>query len=85
MRRLGRAIAAGRVALPEDAYTLDGLRAIWRLAWSGRGGALAGASRAAGIGGLLADDRVWQLLGAVMVLDLVPDLAILLPAAYRTE
>ncbi len=85
VRHLARAIATGRVALPDDAHTLDGLRAVWRLVWSGRGGALAGAARAAGIGGLLADDRVWQLLGAAMVLDLVPDLAILLPAAYRTE
>lgn len=85
VRRLAQAIAAGQVAPPDDAYTLDGLRAVWRLAWSGRGGALTEVTRAADVGGLLNDTRAWQLLAAALVLDLVPDLAILLPVAYRTE
>lgn len=73
------------MALPADLYTRDGLRAVWRLVWSGRGRALTEVTRAADVGGLLNDTRAWQLLGAAMVLDLVPDLAILLPAADRTE
>ena len=42
-------------------------------------------AREVDVGGLLNDTRAWQLLCAAMVLDLVPDLAILLPEAYRTE
>jgi hypothetical protein len=63
--------------------TLESLRAIWLMAWTGRGRALTEAAHAAGAGHLLDDGSAWELLSAALVLDVAPDMVTLLPPQHR--
>ena len=82
--RVAADLAAGRIAPPpEDDVTLEGLRAIWLMAWTGRGRAVLDAADAAGAPRLLEDDRVWELLAAALVLDVAPDVVATLPPQHR--
>jgi hypothetical protein len=82
--QLAADLASGRVRRPpEHEVTLEGLRAIWLMAWTGRGQALMEAVDLAGASELLEDDRVWELLAAALVLDVAPDAVTLLPPQHR--
>jgi hypothetical protein len=72
------------VARPaEHEVTAEALRAIWLMAWTGRGRALMTAATDAGAYELLNDDRAWELLAAALVLDVAPELVTLLPPQHR--
>ena len=76
-------LAKGRVTASPSPDAAESLRAIWLMAWTGRGHALMTAAINAGAYDLLNDDRVWELLAAALVLDVAPDLVTLLPPQYR--
>jgi hypothetical protein len=82
--RLAADLTAGLVARPaEHEVTAEALRAIWLMAWTGRGRALMTAATDAGAYELLDDDRAWELLAAAVVLDVAPELVTLLPPQHR--
>jgi hypothetical protein len=82
--RLAADLADDRVRPPqEDDLTVEGLRAIWLLAWTGRGRAVLHAAEAAGCPELLDDDRVWELLAAALVVDVAPEVVATLPPPHR--
>lgn len=68
---------------PEHEVTAEALRAIWLMAWTGRGRAVMAAAARAGAQVLLDDDRAWELLAAALVLDVAPELVALLPPQHR--
>jgi len=79
---LAEDLARGLVPPPQET-TAESLRAIWLMAWTGRGQALITAAFLAGADDLLDDDGVWELLAAALVLDVAPDLVTLLPPQHR--
>lgn len=82
--QLAADLASGRVRmLTDDEESLDGLWAVWLMAWTGRGQAVMSAAEDAGAEELLEDDRVWELLAAALVVDVMPDVVRLLPPQYR--
>jgi len=77
-------LAKGRVTpTPSTDAKAESLRAIWLMAWTGRGRALMTAAMEADAYDLLDDDSVWELLAAALVLDVAPDLVALLPPQHR--
>ncbi len=77
-------LAKGRVTpTPSSETHAESLRAIWLMAWTGRGQALMAAAVEADAYHLLVDDRAWELLAAALVLDVAPDLVALLPPQHR--
>lgn len=81
---LARDLAKDRVApTPSPDAKAESLRAIWLMAWTGRGQALMTAAMEAGAYDLLDDDSAWELLAAALVLDAAPDLVALLPPQHR--
>lgn len=83
---LARDLARGTVDLARPEVSGESLRAIWLMAWTGRGRALLTAAVDAvdaGADELLRDDHVWEVLAATLVLDVAPDLVALLPPRHR--